>query len=609
MKKIIFTFLFSMISLAGIMAQVGINNDNSQPDPSAMLDVKSTSKGVLLPRMTVEQRNAIPGPAEGLMVYCTNCNQDGTGVISVFQGGKWKTIANNCYTPNTPSAGTHIPQLTQITWNWNAVPISLGYKWNTVNNYTTAMDLGSMPSHLETGLTCWTAYTRYVWSYNACGPSSANILTQSTSMAPLDSATAATQVPSYYQVTWNWNPSNGAAGYKWNMTNDFSTATDLGTYTTKTETGLSCGTYYTRYVWAYASCGYALPALLHATTLSAVSSPVAGTQIPSWANIYGYQITWHWNTVTGATGYKWSPNNDFALATDMWTGTSNLENNLSCGTTYTRYVWAYKACGHSSPETLIQTTLQCPVPPIVTTSAMTNIAIDSAVAGGVVTDSGNLPVIERGVYFATHSNPGPGDNKVICGSGMGVYSHILHSLTGGTTYYVRAYAKNTFYSGFGDNVSFTTDPSFYIGQNYQGGIIFEIHDTYHGLIAAEVDVSTSAAWGCEGTFVGTSPVMYTGLANTVAIVTACTTPDIAAHWCYSNIYNGYGDWYLPSFNELMDMYDHRSMIGGFSPEHYWSSTEGVVNPVNDARGVFFWDGSSFTSPKHLTSYVRAIRSF
>ena len=46
-----------------INAQIGINGDESNPDASAMLDVKSTDKGVLIPRMTTTQRDAIPTPA------------------------------------------------------------------------------------------------------------------------------------------------------------------------------------------------------------------------------------------------------------------------------------------------------------------------------------------------------------------------------------------------------------------------------------------------------------------------------------------------------------------------------------------------------------------
>ena len=46
---------------------VGINTDT--PDPSAALDVQSTDKGVLLPRLTTVQRIAISNPATGLLVF------------------------------------------------------------------------------------------------------------------------------------------------------------------------------------------------------------------------------------------------------------------------------------------------------------------------------------------------------------------------------------------------------------------------------------------------------------------------------------------------------------------------------------------------------------
>ncbi len=57
------------------MAQVAINQDGSSADASAMLDVKSTSKGILLPRMTQTQILAITSPVSGLMVFNTDNNR------------------------------------------------------------------------------------------------------------------------------------------------------------------------------------------------------------------------------------------------------------------------------------------------------------------------------------------------------------------------------------------------------------------------------------------------------------------------------------------------------------------------------------------------------
>ena len=67
-----------------LMAQVSINADGSQPDPSAGLDVKFNNKGFLPPRMTKAALNTISNPADGLMVYCTDCGSNGLGVISMY---------------------------------------------------------------------------------------------------------------------------------------------------------------------------------------------------------------------------------------------------------------------------------------------------------------------------------------------------------------------------------------------------------------------------------------------------------------------------------------------------------------------------------------------
>lgn len=62
---------------------------------------------------------------------------------------------------------------------------------------------------------------------------------------------AATHTATETSITWNWNASTNATGYKWNTTNNYSTATDLGNTRTLTRTGLTCNTSYTIYVWAY----------------------------------------------------------------------------------------------------------------------------------------------------------------------------------------------------------------------------------------------------------------------------------------------------------------------------------------------------------------------
>ena len=76
----------AMIVSYSLRAQVSITTDGTHADPSAMLDVKSTDKGFLPPRMTEFQMNAIVSPPEGLMIFCTDCSPK---KIMVFSGYYW----------------------------------------------------------------------------------------------------------------------------------------------------------------------------------------------------------------------------------------------------------------------------------------------------------------------------------------------------------------------------------------------------------------------------------------------------------------------------------------------------------------------------------------
>ena len=69
MKKaiVLLSMAMGLLSINKLLSQnVAINADGSAPDGSAMLDIKSTTKGLLIPRMTTVQRTAIPAPAIGL---------------------------------------------------------------------------------------------------------------------------------------------------------------------------------------------------------------------------------------------------------------------------------------------------------------------------------------------------------------------------------------------------------------------------------------------------------------------------------------------------------------------------------------------------------------
>lgn len=180
MKVLLISLVLLFVIAFGGVAQVSVNTDNSSAHPSAALDVKFNNKGFLPPRMSHSAMDSILNPATGLMVYCTNCGQNGSGCIAVFLNGGWNCITEDCLTPSKPLAASHVSGENQITWRWRKAPGASGYKWNTSNSYSSATDMGSDTSKTETALLCNTTYTRYVWSYNACGKSDSILLKDTT---------------------------------------------------------------------------------------------------------------------------------------------------------------------------------------------------------------------------------------------------------------------------------------------------------------------------------------------------------------------------------------------------------------------------------------------
>jgi len=89
MKKILLAaaiFFYSVINVV-FSQSLSINTDGSTANTSAMLDLKSTTKGLLIPRMTTAQRTAIATPATGLQVYDTDLN-----LLYFYNGSSWTSL-------------------------------------------------------------------------------------------------------------------------------------------------------------------------------------------------------------------------------------------------------------------------------------------------------------------------------------------------------------------------------------------------------------------------------------------------------------------------------------------------------------------------------------
>ena len=157
------------------------------------------------------------------------------------------------------------------------------------------------------------------------------------------------------------------------------------------------------------------------------------------------------------------------------------------------------------------------------------------------------------------------------------------------------------------------DANGYAAGDALGGGLFVFEDGGYAYISAAADQSDKAPWGCDTVNIsGTLEAIGKGSANTALIVAGCTTSGISAEICEKLTLNGYSDWFLPSLNELAEMYTQLDAngFGGFANQSYWSSTQDSVDPVKNAMTIDFNNGNEHAHQKSQTNrHTRAMRRF
>jgi BclB C-terminal domain-containing protein len=102
-RTTLLTALWMLLAFVAL-GQVGIGT--TKPNSSAQLDIQSTTKGLLIPRMLDSERTAIVAPAAGLLVYQTN----GLAGFYYYSGAEWTRLQNEA-----PASGTIIPYASGAT--------------------------------------------------------------------------------------------------------------------------------------------------------------------------------------------------------------------------------------------------------------------------------------------------------------------------------------------------------------------------------------------------------------------------------------------------------------------------------------------------------------
>jgi hypothetical protein len=118
----------------------------------------------------------------------------------------------------------------------------------------------------------------------------------------------------------------------------------------------------------------------------------------------------------------------------------------------------------------------------------------------------------------------------------------------------------------------------------------------------------TAEWGCRGTNISGADgtAIGDGGQNTVDIMRDCSALGIAGRLAGALELGGQDDWFLPSKDELNEMYIQRIAIGGFTSDGYWSSSEFNEDAV---WGQGFDDSTLYNFYKTNAQNVRPVRAF
>jgi uncharacterized protein (TIGR02145 family) len=177
----------------------------------------------------------------------------------------------------------------------------------------------------------------------------------------------------------------------------------------------------------------------------------------------GGSITNDGGSTISAKGICWStspnPTISDSKSTDG-TGTATFTSfmtGLSASVTY--YVRAYATnstgTGYGNQQTFTTSSTSNTLP-VVTSTSVTGLTKVQATFNGEVNSQGGGTVTERGAVWNTSGNPTVNSNRVPSGSGTGVYMTTITGLSGGSNYYVRAYAINNFGISYGVEIPFIT---------------------------------------------------------------------------------------------------------------------------------------------------------
>jgi uncharacterized protein (TIGR02145 family) len=439
MNKISFFVIVLLLQSSFLFSQVAINADGGAPDASAILDLATTEKGFLLPRMRTSQQLEIENPAVGLVIYNLDSND-----IYFFNGNKWLAVRD----------------VSKVIHIWNCGDsLTINHLAGDVAPVSKIVVYGTVKDVPGESTKCW-----------------------------ITSNLGAThQANTYYDYTepsagWYWQ-FNRMQGYK----HDGVTITPAWTFSFIEENS--------EWLAANDPCaleigsGWRIPTSTEWTNVDATGG---------WNEYYG-----PWNSalkihvaglvanddgqiyLRGSLGYYWS-----STQYDIYNSHYLAITNNSCELNIFSKTYGFPVRCVNNSKTMD--------PPTLSTTMVTNITQTSATGGGDISLSGGNHVIDRGVCWGGAPNPTTDGNHTHNGSGTGAFVSDLTGLTANTLYYVRSYAINSTGTSYGNELTFNTIQPWICGdtlmKNHVAGNVAPVSKTTIYETVGNIPGETSKCW-------------------------------------------------------------------------------------------------------------------
>ena len=360
-KLFVLAFTFNCLLLlhtATFSQGIGINILGNPANSKALLDIDaigmSVKAGVLFPRMTSTERDAITAPVpESLLIYNTS-----THCFEAYYTGGWVAIgclASGCQIPDQPSAITGTGTVCQ---NQSGVIFSVtnvagvSYTWTYSGTGFTISSGSGTNSIIANYSASATSGTLSVTCDNSCGSSPESTLAITVNTAPTSVSAFASPNPICLGSNLSlWSGGTGVTSWAWSGPGGYTSALQFPPAFAVTNSNAGVFT-----VTATNSCGSTTGSTVNVTLNSLPPAPSAGTNTPGQTS-----IVWNWNTASGATSYQWSTTSTYPGAgINVVASTSYTQPSLTCGKAYSLYVWSDNSNGCYSSYTLLsQNTSPC----------------------------------------------------------------------------------------------------------------------------------------------------------------------------------------------------------------------------------------------------------